>query len=347
MTRHPRTTSSTPAISTATHPSRRAIGACVLACAAVAVLHTREAAAQADWPRKPLTLVVPYSAGGSLDATTRLLAQHLADQLKQQVVVENVTGAGGSLGMSKVIQAAPDGYTFLVAGDAPLNPKPDAQGSFFKHDVLRELRPVALVNTAPMVLVAHPSVEANNLAEFVALARRHPGRFSYATSGIGTLPHLGTEMLEQAGKIHLVHIPYRGGAQIVNDVAGKQLELAMLIVASAVPSIRSGSVKALAVTSGKRSALLPDVPAAAETRGFEGFDVSSWAGVYAPAATPPAVVERMNRAVDDVLKLEAVRTRLAQAGAVPGGGAPGAFASFIREDRAKVQRVLKDVKLGD
>ncbi len=327
--------------------NRRAFTASLLAGVGGIVLHPRLARAQSDWPRRSITLVVPYSAGGSLDATTRLLAQHLADKLKQQVLVENVTGAGGSLGMAKVIQAAPDGHTFLVAGDAPLNPKPGADGSHFKHDVLRELHPVALVNTAPMVLVAHPSIEAKNLGEFVALARRQPGRFSYATSGIGTLPHLGTEMLEQAAQMHLVHIPYRGGAQIVNDVAGKQLELAMLIVASAVPSIKSGAVKALAVTSAKRSALLPDVPAAAETRGFEGFDVSSWAGVYAPKATPAAIVERMNRAIDEVLRLDVVRTRLAQAGAVPGGGTPDAFASFIRADRTKVQRVLKDVKLGD
>jgi tripartite-type tricarboxylate transporter receptor subunit TctC len=307
----------------------------------------RVARAQGAWPSRPVTTVVPYAAGGSLDATTRLLAQHLAGRLGQQVLVENVTGAGGLLGMTKVMQAAPDGHTFLVAGDAPLNNAPGADGSYYKHDVLRELQPVSLVNTAPMVLVAHPSIEANTLGELVALARRQPGKLSYATSGVGTLPHLATEMLKQAARIHLVHIPYRGGAQIANDVAGKQVELAMLIAASAAPSIEGKTLKALAVTSAKRSALMLNVPAAAETRGFEGFDVASWAGVYAPVRTPAAVVDGMNRAIDEVLKLDVVRERLAQAGAVPGGGTPSAFAAFITADRAKVNRVLKDVKLGD
>ncbi len=328
--------------------NRRRFTAAITVCTAapLAPLAT-SARAQAAWPSRPVTLVVPFAAGGSLDATTRLLAQHLAGKLGQQVLVENATGAGGLLGMTKVMQAAPDGHTFLVAGDAPLNNKPGADGSYYKHDVLRELQPVALVNTAPMVLVAHPSIEAKTLGELVALARRQPGRLSYATSGVGTLPHLATEMIEQAARIHLVHIPYRGGAQIANDVAGKQVELAMLIAASAAPSIKSGSVKAIAVTSAKRSALLPDVPAAAESRGFEGYDVSSWAGVYAPTRTPAAIVDGMNRAITEVLKLDIVRERLAQAGAVPGGGAPSAFASFITNDRAMVNRVLKDVKLGD
>ena len=325
--------------------NRRAFTSTVVAFAAAPLAWP--ASAQGAWPSRAVTLVVPYAAGGSLDATTRLLAQHLAARFGQQVIVENVTGAGGSIGMAKVMQAAPDGHTFLVAGDAPLNSQLGPDGSYFKHDVLRELQPVALVNTAPMVLVAHPSIEANTLGELVALARRQPGRLSYATSGIGTLPHLATEMLEQAGKMHLVHIPYRGGAQIANDVAGKQVELAMLIAASAKPSLDSRALKAIAVTSAKRSALLPNVPAAAETRGFEGFDVSSWAGVYAPVRTPAAVVDGMNRAVDEVLKLDVVRERLTQAGAVPGGGAASAFASFISADRAKVNRVLKDVKLGD
>lgn len=304
-------------------------------------------AQQATWPTKPITLVVPFSAGGSLDATGRLIAQHLATSLGQQVIVENVTGAGGLVGLTKVMQAAPDGHTFLLGGDAPLNAKPGSDGSYYKHDVRRELQPVVLVNTAPMVLVAHPSLAAKDLGEFVALARRQPGRFSYATSGVGTLPHLATEMIEEAGKLHLVHIPYRGGAQIANDVAGKQVELAMLIAASAAPSIKAGQLKALAVTSAKRSALLPDVPAAAETRGFEGFDVVSWSGLYAPAQTPAAIVERMGRATADVLQHAAVRERLAQAGAVPGGGTPAAFASFITKDRAMIHKVLQVVKIGE
>lgn len=305
------------------------------------------AAAQPAWPTRPVTLVVPYSAGGSLDATTRLVAQKLSERLNQQVLVENVTGAGGSLGFAKVMQAAPDGTTFLMAGDAPLNPNAPPGGPTYKVDVLKELQPVVLVNTAPMVLVAQPALPANSLAELIALAKKQPGKLSYATSGIGTLPHLATEMIKQVAQIHMVHIPYRGGSQIANDVAGNQVELAMLIAASAAPYVQGKTVKALAVTSDRRLALLPDVPAAAETPGFKGFNVVSWAGLYAPAKTPAAVVSRMNHEVDEVLKTAAVRETLAKAGALAGGGSPAAFASFIQQDRAKIAKVLQVTSLRE
>ena len=305
------------------------------------------AGAQAAWPTRPITLVVPYSAGGSLDATTRLVASRLAERIGQQVLVENVTGAGGSLGFAKVMQAASDGHTFLMAGDSPLNPNAPPGGPYYKVDVLKELQPVVLVNTAPMVLVAQPALAANSLGELIALAKKQPGKLSYATSGIGTLPHLATEMIKQVAQIHTVHIPYRGGSQIANDVAGNQVELAMLIAASAAPYVQSKTVKALAVTSDKRLALLPGVPAAAETPGFKGFNVVSWAGLYAPAKTPVAVVNRLNHEVDEVLKTAQVRDTLAKAGALPGGGSPAAFVSFIEQDRAKIAKVLQQTSLRE
>lgn len=306
---------------------------------------TQVAGAQAAWPTRAITFIVPYSAGGSLDGTTRLVAQKLAERLGQQVLVENVTGAGGGLGFAKVLQAAPDGYTFLMAGDSPLNPNAPPGASPYKHDVLKELAPVVLVNTAPMVLVANPSLPANNLAELVALAKKQPGKLSYATSGIGTLPHLATEMLKRAAQIHLVHIPYRGGAQIANDVAGNQVELAMLIAASAAPFLQSKALKAIAITGERRLALLPGVPAAAETPAFKGFSVVSWAGLYAPAKAPAAAIERLNREVGEILKTDAVREALGKNGALPGGGAPAAFVSFIEQDRAKIGKVLQVTSL--
>ena len=306
-----------------------------------------ELAAQPAWPSRPITLVVPYSAGGSLDATTRLLASKLAERIGQQVLVENVTGAGGALGFAKVMQAASDGSTFLMAGDAPLNPNAPAGGPVYKVDVLKELQPVVLVNTAPMVLVAQPALPASSLGELVALAKKQPGKLSYATSGIGTLPHLATEMLKQRAQIHMVHIPYRGGSQIANDVAGNQVELAMLIAASAAPYVQARTVKANAVTSEQRLALLPEVPAAAETPGFKGFDVVSWAGLYAPARVPAAIVNRLNHEVDEVLKTAAVREALAKAGAVAGGGTPAAFVSFIQQDRARIAKVLQRTSLRE
>ena len=323
---------------------RRVVG---LFPAAMGLLVASNAFAQADWPTRPVTLIVPYSAGGSLDATTRLIAQKLAERLNVQVLVENVTGAGGGLGFAKALQSPADGSVFLVAGDAPLDPNAPKGGPYYKHDVLKDLQPVVLVNTAPMVLVAHPSLPANNLGELVALARKQPGKLSYATSGVGTLPHLATEMIKQAAQIHMVHIPYRGGAQIANDVAGNQVELAMLIAASAAPFVQNKAVKAIAVTGARRLALLPDVPAAAELPAFKGFEVVSWAGVYAPAKTPAALVAKLNRELDAVLKAEELRAKLAQQGALSGGGTPADFASFIQQDRARIAKVLQVISLRE
>ncbi|HSW04809.1 Bug family tripartite tricarboxylate transporter substrate binding protein [Aquabacterium sp.] len=303
--------------------------------------------AQPAWPARSISFIVPYSAGGSLDATARLVAQRLAERLGQQVVIENVTGAGGGLGFAKAMQAPADGYTFLIAGDSPLNPNAPAGGPYYKHDVLKELVPVVLVNTAPMVLVAHPALPANTLGELIALARKQPGRLSYATSGIGTLPHLATEMIKQQARVHMVHIPYRGGSQIANDVAGNQVDLAMLIAASAAPFVQAKTLKPIAVTGERRLALLPEVPAAAETAGFKDFKVVSWAGLYAPAKTPAAVVARLAQEVDEVLKTEAVRDKLAQQGALAGGGTPAAFISFIEQDRARIGRVLQVTSLRE
>jgi tripartite-type tricarboxylate transporter receptor subunit TctC len=305
------------------------------------------ARAQGDWPARPITFIVPFSAGGSLDASTRLLAQKLSERLHQQVVVENISGGGGEVGFVKTIQARPDGYTFLAAGDSPLNPAAPPGGPYYRHDVLKELQPVVLVNTAPMVLVAHPSVPAKNLGELVTLARQQPGKLTYATSGIGTLPHVATEMLKQQAQIHLVHVPYRGGSQIATDVAGHQVDLAMLIAASAAPFVQSKALKPIAVTGAHRLALMPDVPAAAETQGFKGFEVVSWAGIYAPAKTPPEIVARLAREVDDIFKTSDLRDKLAQQGALPGGGTPAAFASFIEQDRARIVKVLQGLSLRE
>ena len=300
------------------------------------------AVAQPQWPAgRPITIIVPFSAGGSVDASARLLATRLGERLKQSVVVENVAGAGGAIGVAKAAASAPDGYTLVMGADSPIAIARLVNPAAVKYDAMKDLAPVGLVNTAPMVLVAHPSLPAKNLSELVALARKQPGKLSYATSGIGTLPHLATEMLKQAGQVHMVHIPYRGGSQIANDVAGNQVDLAMLIAASALPFVQSKALKPIAVTGAHRLALFPDVPAAAETPGFKGYEVVSWAGIYAPANTPPGVVARMAREVDEVMKMPDVRRSLAQAGALPGGGTSADFARFIEQDRARFTQAIQ------
>lgn len=308
---------------------------------------TFPASAQTAWPRsKPISIIVPFGAGGSLDGTTRVVAQQLATRLGQSVTVDNATGAGGTVGIGKGIAAAPDGYTFLMAGDAPLVPGGPGQSSY-RFDVLRELMPVSLVNTAPMVLVAHPSVPANNFDELVAHIRRNPGRLNYASSGVGTLPHLAMEMVKRKAGLHIVHIPYRGGAQIANDVAGKQVELAMLITASALPSLRSGAFKALAVTGSSRLAALPQVPAISESVVFKGYNVVSWAGLYAPANTPADIVQRMSQELGEILKMDAVRGRLAEQSIFTQGSTPAGFVQFIEQDRAQVKDILQVLSLKE
>lgn len=305
------------------------------------------AQAQAAWPKAhSITLLVPYGAGGSLDGTTRLVAQYLSARLGQSVVVENATGAGGSIGIGKAIAAPADGYTFLMAGDAPLVPGGPGESNY-RYNMLKDLAPVVLVNTAPMVLVASPSVSAQNFAELVSYTRKNPGRLNYASSGIGTLPHLAMEMVKHQAQLHIVHIPYRGGAQIANDVAAKQIELAMLISASAVPSIRANLVKPLAVTGNTRLPSLPGVPTIAETTGFKGYNVVSWAGLYAPAKTPPEIVQRMAQEITEVLKLDAVKAKLLDQSILPQGGTPAAFSAFIEADRAQLGNILKTVSLKE
>lgn len=323
-----------------------ALGATLVAGHALA----QPAAGPAAWPKaRHVSLVVPYSAGGSLDATARLVAQKLGERWGQSVTVENVTGAGGAIGMQKVIQAAPDGYTFLIAGDAPFNPGQENSDNPYKFDVRKELTPVVMVNTAPMLIVAHPSVPANNLAELLALAQRTPGRLNYATSGLGTIPHLAMEAIKAQAGVHIVHIPYRGAAQIVNDVAGKQVELSMLISASAMAHVQAHTVKALAVTGERRLAGLPQVPTVAETPGQPGlkdFRVESWSGIYAPARTPEHIVAQMNAEVNEVLRSPAVRAKLAEAYVEARGGTPAEFSAYIGRDRAQTQAMLRHVNMN-
>ena len=305
------------------------------------------AAAQTVWPRaKPISIIVPFGAGGSLDGTTRLVAQALASRVGQSITVENATGAGGTVGIQKAIAAAPDGYSFLMAGDAPLVPGGPGQSSY-RFDMLRDMIPVSLVNTAPMVLVAHPSVPANNFDELVQYVRRNPGKLNYASSGVGTLPHLAMEMVKRKAGLHIVHIPYRGGAQIANDVAGKQVELAMLITASAMPSLKSGAFKALAVTGASRMAALPQVPTIGELAAMKGYNVVSWAGLYAPAQTPTDVVQRVSQELVELLKTEGVRGRLAEQSIFAQGSTPAGFAQFITQDRGQVQQILQTLSLKE
>lgn len=258
--------------------------ALALAAGAAFALAVPAVFAQPQWPAaRPITIIVPFSAGGSVDASARLLATKLAERLKQSVVVENVAGAGGAIGVAKAVSAPPDGYTLVMGADSPIAIARLVNPAAVKYDALKDLAPIGLVNTAPMVLVARPGLPANTLAEVIHLARARPGQLSYATSGVGTVLHLAMELIKDESKTFITHVPYRGGAQIVTDVVGNQVDLALLVSVTATPQLQARKMKAIAVTDDKRLPTLPDVPTVAETPGFKGYDMVSWTGLFAPA----------------------------------------------------------------
>ncbi|MGH6638531.1 MAG: Bug family tripartite tricarboxylate transporter substrate binding protein, partial [Polaromonas sp.] len=216
-----------------------------------------------------------------------------------------------------------------------------------KYDTLKDLAPVGLVNTAPMVLVARPGLPANTLAEVLKLAREQPGKLSYATSGIGTVLHLAMEMVKDQGKVFITHVPYRGGAQIVTDVVGNQVDLAILVSVTATPHILAKKMKGIAVTDDKRLPTLSEVPVVAETPGFKGFDVVAWTGLFAPAQTPPAVVERLNRELNEVLKSDEIRGKMQEQGALGGKGSAAEFAAFVQREQDRYARIVKAANIKE
>ncbi|HWP12136.1 MAG TPA: tripartite tricarboxylate transporter substrate binding protein [Ramlibacter sp.] len=323
---------------------RIAMGLAALALAVPAAVQAQPAA----WPTaKPITIIVPFSAGGSVDAAARLVAQKMSERLKQSVVVENVAGAGGTIGVTKAVNAAPDGYTLVMGADSPIAIARLIAPMAVRYDSLKDLAPVGLVNTAPMVLVARPGLPANTLAEVLKLAREQPGKLSYATSGIGTVLHLAMELIKDQAKVYITHVPYRGGAQIVTDVAGNQVDLGLLVSVTATPQIQAKKLKGIAVTDDKRLATLPDVPTVAETPGFKGFDMVAWTGLFAPAHTPPAVLERLNRELNEVLKSDEVRARMQEQGAIGGSGSAAEFARFVQREQELYARIVKSANIKE
>ena len=284
--------------------------------ASAALLAAPAVLAQAVWPSaKPISIIVPFGAGGSVDATARLLADKLGERLKQSVVVDNVTGAGGVIGLAKAAQAAPDGYTLVMGADSPVAIAPYANPKAVRYDVARDLAPIGLVNTAPMVLVARKDLPASNLAELVQLAKKEPGKLSYATSGVGTVLHLAMELIKQQGQFFATHVPYRGGAQIATDVIGGQVDLAMLVSVSAAPFVQGGKLKAIAVTSAKPFSATPGVPTVASQ--IPDFVTGSWQGLLAPAGTPPAILDKLAAEIQRIVQRPEVRAKLIELGSEP------------------------------
>ena len=294
--------------------------------------------AQAPWPQRPIKFVVPFAAGGTTTILARLLADRLAQGLGQPVVVDNRPGAGGNVGMDAVAKSEPDGYTLLMGPiGLAINPALYAKMAF---DPLKDLVPIGLYAGVPNLLVVHPGVPAQNLAELIAHAKAHPGKLHYASNGNGTSSHLAAEMLKAAAGVDIVHVPYRGGAPAMQDLIGGQVAMLFDQMPAVLPQVQGGRVRALGVSSAKRSAAAPQVPAIAET--LPGFDMTVWFGVLAPRSTPAEIVARVNAEMQRVLHDAAFQQQLAGMGVATMGGSAEAFTAYLRSETERWAKVVRD-----
>ena len=314
----------------------------LLACALLAVAAWPATTWAQAWPAaKTIRLVIPFPAGGATDIIGRTLAQSLGTALGQQVVVDNKPGAGGTIGADMVAKAAPDGYTLLMATSSTHSIGP-ALNARMPYDAFKDFAPVSHVANAPSVLVVGKDSPANTAQDLIKLIRANPGKYNFGSSGIGTYPHLSAEMLKwRAGGLFAVHIPYRGTGLVVTDLIAGQIAFLMDSVVSAQPHISGGRVRPLAVTGARRSASLPGVPTFTEI-GVPGMEFSNWFGVFAPAGTPPEIVQRLNRELGAILRSPEVIDRLSKTGAEVAGGTPEQFSKTYRDEfeswKAVIQR---------
>jgi len=284
--------------------------------------------------------VVGFTPGGSSDILARALATKLADSLGQPVVVENRPGAGGNLAAEVVARSAPDGNTWLLGNNAILATN-HALYSHLGYDPVKDFAPVALVAIQPNILVVHPSVPAHTVAEFIAYVKARPGKLNYASTGVGVAAHLSGELFKAMAGVDMVHVPYKGAQPALTDVIAGECQLMFATSTSVIPHIKTGRLRALAVTTAQRSVALPDLPTIAEA-GVPGFESITWHGVVVPAQTPAAAIERLNRAINAALAQRDLVDRLNGLGAEVAGGSPQDFAAYIAREIPKWTKVVKD-----
>ena len=295
--------------------------------------------ALAPYPNKPIRLVVPFTPGGVTDTSGRLIAEQLSKRLGQQVIVDNKPGASGNIGTQQVATAAPDGYTLVLGFDGTLVINPHVFDKV-PFDSLRDFAPIGKIGDAVLILVAHPSVAAKTLPEVIALSKSQPGGLSYGTSGTGGTPHIAGEQLKLRTGANLVHVPYKGGGQAMIDVLGGNIPLVYTAVAGAQGQVKSGKLRAIAVSSAQRSKSLPDVPTFIES-GVADFEANSWVGLLAPAKTPKAIVDKLNLELNAVLNDPEVRDKLNVMGITATPGTPDKFADDMKRDLARYGPVVK------
>jgi tripartite-type tricarboxylate transporter receptor subunit TctC len=309
-----------------------------LAALVVVLAGAGESSAQ-NWPNRPIRMVVPYTPGGYTDLMARLVGQKVADAIGATIVFENKPGANAIIGTDVVAKAAPDGYTFgtVIAAhavNATLNPK-------LPYDTLKDLNYVSLMSVAPLIMIAHPSLPANNVKELIALAKAKPGELNFASSGIGAAAHLTMEMFKSRTGINMQHIPYKGTAGALQDLVGGQINVMFDIVGPLMPQVKSGNAKAIVVTAKERIPAAPDVPTMAE-QGVPDFVSGTWAGIIAPAGTPKEIVDRVSAEAKKALADPALQAKLVDQGIVAVGSSPEEFRAFVGEEIARWGKVITD-----
>jgi len=314
-----------------------------LAAALMLVLTLETSIAAQGYPIKPIRFVVPYAPGGNTDILARLLGQKLSEAWGQQVIIDNRPGAAGTVGAELVARAPADGYT-LIMGSFGNIIVANSLYKNLKYDPFRDFASIALVSLPPGILVENPAVPAQNVRELIAYAKSNPGRLNYGSPGSGAWNHLFFELFNASAGISIVHVPYKGIAPAVVDLLGGQVQLAISAFPTALPHIRSGKLRALAVTSAKRSGLMTDVPTVAES-GLAGYEAAGWFGVLAPAGTPPAVVAKLNAEINRILELPEVKASLASDGAEPAGGTPAQMTESARAASAKWSKLIRELNL--
>lgn len=315
----------------------------VLSGALAAVALSAAAAVQAQaWPSKPIRVIVPYPPGGFTDITARLVTQKLQERLGQPVVIDNKPGANSIIGVDALAKSPPDGYTFAVviaayAANITLYPK-------LPYDPKKDLAAVSLIGVSPLLAAVNNDTPFRNAADLIAFARKNPGKISYGSSGNGSAVHLSTELLKSITQTHMVHIPYKGAAPALTDLMGGHIQLFMDAAVGLINPGKTGKVRLIGVASEKRLPVLPDVPTFIE-QGITGFSGSTWAGVLAPAGTPPAVIKRVADEVAAIVKLPDVKQKLDDMGTIPVGSSPAEFEAFIASETAKWGKVIRDAKI--
>jgi len=308
----------------------------------LAVLLAAAAAGAQDWPNKPIRWVVPYPPGGAVDITSRLLQPRMAEGLGQPIVIETRGGAGGAVGTAEVARSAPDGYTFLLTlSSHTINPHLYR----LNYDVERDFAPVSLVVSIPQLFAVNPATPFKSMSDVVAAAKSQPGKLSFASAGNGTPSHIAGELLKLRTGIDIVHVPYKGGGPAVTDTMAGQVPMLILTAAAAIGHTRSGKLRALAVTTLKRSPGAPEVPTVAEALGLPDYEVDSWIAMFAPSRTPAPVIARMQQEIARVVQLPEIRARLIEQTADPVASSPEELGKVVKRELAKWAEVVRSAHI--